>query len=406
MRANPRSLLLVAAVALLPACDRVLDEAVTAVATPPLDAPTLVAPSAEAVVAFRTAFEGAAQAGDADALGALFDWRTLAMRALQGLPVPESMLQGFEVGAAEAARRSGVVASFAPVGEGTASLRYLGTESRDGHTWHTWRFLHDEGGFDHISLLLATDEAGVVRVVDTHQLTTGEPMAQVVRRMVLPAVARDAGSVVERVSGRTGAYFKQLEKIKAAQLVSVAGRPAEALAVLDTLSPELATERWVLIQKVHFAGMVSDEAYAAAIEDLRTHHPGHPTTGLHLIDGYTMAGRHDDALAAVDTVQAGALPDAHFDVVRSSLQLLAGRHSEAEASAVRAIVAEPTLMMAHWGLVSVRLATGDHTGVTDALLGLHGQFGVEFDFTGIPEFDAYVGTPEHLRLLESMRGGP
>ena len=95
MRANPRSLLLVAAVALLPACDRVLDEAVTAVATPPLDAPTLVAPSAEAVVAFRTAFEGAAQAGDADALGALFDWRTLAMRALQGLPVPESMLQGF-----------------------------------------------------------------------------------------------------------------------------------------------------------------------------------------------------------------------------------------------------------------------------------------------------------------------
>jgi hypothetical protein len=179
-------------------------------------------------------------------------------------------------------------------------------------------------------------------------------------------------------------------------------RPREAFALFDRLPPALRTERWLMIQRVAVARQLDDATYLSAIEALHRAHPNDPATGVHLIDGYLLAHRHDAALGALTAVEKGSIPDAFFDVTRANILLAAQRLPEARAAAERAVAAEPTLLDGYWALVAVTLRQRAFADTTRALLEMHHKFALSYALEGVPEYAAYVASAEYPRLTDAL----
>ena len=385
-------------------CDRAVREVVEHAAVEPLAAPTLRPVSDPAAEAFLRDFRGAVAGGDADAISASFDWTALTRRSMAGLGVRASAVESYAEAMERGGRSTGVVYNLMGVKRGESRLSYLGPETVDGQRWHTFRMLMAEGGFEHLRLLLSADAQGRARVVDFRPLTQGELASATIRRVLLPVLGSDSDAVLGRLVGKDQAYVQHISELQAALKLGQSGRWAESLAALEALPPELKSERWVLHHRVQVAGMVDDAAYQAAIAELGTRYPEHPSTAVHLIDGHLMAGRYDEALAAVGVVEARSVPDPYLDVIRASILMVAERYAEAGAALDRAVAAEPSLEEAHWGRVSLALSTADLPQVTEGLWHLHRTFGVQLQLEGVPDYAEYVASPEYPRFLAGLGG--
>jgi hypothetical protein len=383
-------------------CEKAVRELVAGAMVEPLPAPALQGPAPAQVQMFVTALTAAAKKGDRNAITELVDWRTMVRRSLAGLRAGDALLPRLEERAAEAARERGLAAQLATVGEGKAGLRYLGAEQRNGATWQTFRLTPEAGGFDHMSFLLALDSLGAPRIVDIYTMSAGEPSSAVLRRMLLPVLASDARSVFARLSGKDAAFTEHVHTLIEIQKAAAQQRPKEAFALFDKLPPALRSERWLMIQRVAVARQLDDATYLSAIEALHRAHPDDPATGVHLIDGYLLAHRHDAALEAVRAVEKGSIADAFFDVTRANILLEAQRLPEARAAAERAVAAEPSLIDGHWALVAVTLRLRAFADTTRALLDMHERFALSYALEGVPDYADYVASPEYPRLLASL----
>jgi hypothetical protein len=383
-------------------CEKAARELVASALVDPLAAPQLEAPQPAQVQAFVTALTAAAQKGDRTAITELVDWQTMVRRSLSGLRAGGELLPRLEERAAEAAHERGLAAQLATVGDRKAGLRYLGAEPRDGATWQTFRLTPEAGGFDHISFLLALDSLGAARIVDIYTMSAGEPSSAVLRRMLLPVLASDARSVFARLSGKDAAFTEHVHTLIAIQKAAAQQRAKEAFALFDKLPHALRSERWLMIQRVAVARQLDDATYLSAIEALHRAHPNDPATGVHLIDGYLLAHRHDAALLAVSAVEKGSIADAFFDVTRANILLDAQRLSEARVAAERAVAAEPSLLDGHWALVAVTLRQQAFADTTRALLAMHERFALSYALEGVPEYADYVASPEYPRLLAAL----
>jgi hypothetical protein len=383
-------------------CEEAVRELMASAMVEPLPAPSLLAPNDTQVKAFVSALDAAARQGDRRAITQLVDWQTMVRRSLQGLRASDALLPRLEERASEAARERGLAAQLATVAEGKAGLRYLGTEQRAGATWQTFRLTPEAGGFDHMSFLLALDSLGSPRIVDIYTMSAGEPSSAVLRRMLLPVLASDARSVLARLSGKDAAFTEHVQTLIEIQKAAAQQRAREAFALFDRLPASLRAERWLMIQRVAVARQLDDATYLSAIEALHRAHPDDPATGVHLIDGYLLAQRHDAALEAVTAVEKGSIADPFFDVTRANILLAAQKLPEARAAAERAILAEPTLLDAHWAKVAATLRQRDFSATTGALLDMHERFALSYALDGVPDYADYVASEEYARLLASL----
>src|SRR5690606_23159570 len=124
----------------------------------------------------------------------------------------EEAMKGLVEGASTTSEERGLSAQLAAMSQGAVALRPLGEQERDGETWQIARLTIEGGGFDHLGFLLET-EGGRTRAVDLWQLTVGESSSEVMRRMLLPTVATDPKSLVDRLTGKEREYVEHLGKI-------------------------------------------------------------------------------------------------------------------------------------------------------------------------------------------------
>jgi tetratricopeptide (TPR) repeat protein len=344
----------------------------------------------------------AAKKGDAKAIDALIDWDTLERRALRGLRVPAKSLPEFARRASAAAVERGFAAQIAKAGPKDPGLVYLGAEQHAGLTWQTFRITPEAGGFEHYSLLLSSDDKNSARIVDLWALTTGEATTAVTRRMLLPVLGSDEKAVAARLTGQDQLIVQNFQSVIEMQKAGAEQRYKDALAIYDKLPLALQRERWLMIQRVSIASMLDDKTHLAAIEALHKAFPDDPATNVHLIDGYTLAKRYDEALAAVSVAEKASVKDAYFDVTRVNILFSAERYAEARKAAERAVATEPTLLAPYWQLVSLTLTERKFADTTSTLLDMHQKFGLTYQLEGVPTYGDYVASPEYPKLQKAL----
>ena len=229
--AAPFHLSLVAALSLV-SCDRsAKDEPEPAAkATPAIDSstasPAETKPSgpdlsAEAVV-LAGEFEKAALEGDGDFFYELVDLEEVVARSFEGIQLPAGFMQGVRSGFEESQDR--MVHDF-------LSARYDFIKVVEGGPEPVVRFrVRRDGGLDYADYQFAKDASGDWMLVDALVYSVGTQLSELLRDMLLPAIAEIDRSLIDRLFKGNGAgpHLESLPKIRDGMLLARAGDPESA----------------------------------------------------------------------------------------------------------------------------------------------------------------------------------
>jgi len=151
--------------------------------------------------------------------------------------------------------------------------------------------------------------------------------------------------------------------------------------IFDALDPALLKEPVILRLNLRLSLAFPKSPRAAnAVRMLVEALPDDPMYSLRLIDYYIPARQYQDAIDALERLQAGiGISDGATESVKSSAALAMGNAVESEKYALQATVAEPSLELAWWSLLRARTRAEDYSGATEALARLEDDFGHRLD---------------------------
>lgn len=151
--------------------------------------------------------------------------------------------------------------------------------------------------------------------------------------------------------------------------------------IFDGLDPALLKEPVILRLNLHLSLAFPESPRAAnAVRLVVDAFPDDPLYSLRLIDYFIPARQYQDAIDALERLQADiGISDGATESVKSSAALAMGNAADSEKYALQATVAEPSLELAWWSLLRARTRAEDYSGATEALARLEDDFGHTLD---------------------------
>lgn len=353
----------------------------------PVVATTALAASAVATEELGRRFANHLATNDIAAAMPLFDCPELIRRGMQGLTMSDADLAAFTVGACG----SFLEQMFA--GMDDIEVSYRGLAERDEHAVARIRLVMAEGGFNFFDLTVGELSNGEVRIVDFYSLVSGEYVSESLRKLYLAmqSTVPSTGSLRHLTQRDRLVSEHGDEMVRFVNLASD-GDATEALALFETLPPELQKDKALLLQRLVAAERVDDATYEKAIADLQRLHPDDPASHVASIDRYFLLERYADAIATVELV-AKSFPDPYFDFLLASIHLEAGELDEAKSRSAAAIAAEPTLLSAHFVELNIAIEEDDMDTTEAKLVALRDELGQDLEdaaFDEIRDMPAFV----------------
>ncbi len=147
--------------------------------------------------------------------------------------------------------------------------------------------------------------------------------------------------------------------------------------IYDAMDTDLQTERVIARLNLQMAQAWNDRArLGRAYESLAKNFPDEPLYSQPLIEFYISTGQFEQTIAELDVLQKGlGVVDGATESLKVSAAMALGDMERAEAFAVSATEAEPTLELSWWSLLRARTAAQDYAGATEALTQLEDRFG-------------------------------
>ena len=348
--------------------------------------------------AFARALETAVASGHVEAFDRMIDWDAVLDTATSGLGATDSLRKAFSEGVRKGFREgagfSGAIVSAVKEGGRYSLLRLQSNRKRPSFLV---RFILPAGGLNYHEFLIARRPDGQVKAVDLYIFTTGELISQTLRRSFVPAVAHDARSLIERLTGAEQDYVKHLSKFEAMSRALIGKRPAEALEVYRRLPPSLQKDKNALMIRCQAARTMGDDReYSRAMEDFRAAYPKDASVDFISIDYYLLKKQFSEALACVDRVEKAVGGDPFLQTLRAGISIEKGDLEAARKCLQTAIDQEPTLQVSYEGLINVTLQQHKFAETLKALRLLKERFHVERkDLETDPAFMEFVKTPEY-----------
>jgi tetratricopeptide (TPR) repeat protein len=247
--------------------------------------------------------------------------------------------------------------------EGRAVVRYVASGYR--YAYHVY-----ELGLDAKGRMLILDW------VDYYQGSRFSEEAGQALIMAMPSKPSTRNLLENKTLGE-GEVFQVGELFKA-----VRDNEAERFfQIFDGLDPVLLKEPAILRLNLHLSLAFPESPRAAnAVRLVVDAFPDDPLYSLRLIDYYIPARQYQEAIDALELLQAGiGISDGATESVKSSAALAMGNTADSEKYAVQATVAEPSLELAWWSLLRARTRAEDYSGATEALTRLEDDFGHTLD---------------------------
>jgi len=173
-----------------------------------------------------------------------------------------------------------------------------------------------------------------------------------------------------------------------------------AAELYNRLPENVRKEKSVMLANVMASSQIDDTTYGRALDEFRAAFPRDAGVDLMSIDAYILKERYDDALGAIDRLDASVGGDPYLDVLRANVHIKAGSLARAQEAASRAAQQEPTLVPAYWSLISIALARKDYAETVRLLTRLRDGMGVQLaDLSTIPEYAGFVDSLEYRKWL-------
>ena len=228
-------------------------------------------------------------------------------------------------------------------------------------TWHAYDLVRSRGGR--------------VQIVDWYDFYQGSWFSQIIGDSLVRALpgAGPVASVLEMPNPSEGQLFQVGELFKAVR----DGNPRRYVQIFDGLEEALREEPFVVHLNFQYWRMIRDPGrLMAAAGALSAAFPGDPRHSLSLAEFYIQARRFDEAITELDRLEdALGIDDGVVRSLKATAYMALGQFDEAQASALAATQAEPTLELAWWTLLRTRTAAENYAGATEALSELEDRFG-------------------------------
>ena len=247
--------------------------------------------------------------------------------------------------------------------EGRAVVRYVASGYR--YAYHVY-----ELGLDAKGRMLILDW------LDYYQGSRFSDEAGQALIMAMPSKPSTRNLLENKTLGE-GEVFKVGELFKA-----VRDNEAERFfQIFDGLDPALLKEPVILRLNLHLSLAFPQSPRAAnSVRLLVEAFPDDPLYSLRLIDYYIPARQYQEAIDALERLQAGIdISDGATESVKSSAALAMGNTVDSEKYALQATVAEPSLEVGWWSLLRARTRAENYGGATEALARLEDDFGHTLD---------------------------
>lgn len=337
---------------------------------------------------FAKAIEKSISARDLRTFSRYFDNRAVIETAVQRADAPQGAKDSFIKGAVQGFDLGNQI-STALKDDGSYTFLRL---ARDPLRLR-FRVLLPEGGVNYHDLSLARDAAGKLRVVDAYVYISGEALTVTLRRAFRSAMASQGRG--------DGAFLRGAKQVERAQKLYAAGKPAQALKVLDGLKGDWATMPNVLTMKVLIAVDVDEAALVKATDAYERALPDSPALHLVLVDKLILQKKWKKVFKRIDSLETLVGGDPFLNVLRANCHTLAGDPVKSKVLLKQAVKDEPTLKEAHFALADLGLTTEDWELVAAELIVLERDFDVEWgDLSQVEGFAGFAKSKAYKTWLK------
>jgi tetratricopeptide (TPR) repeat protein len=173
------------------------------------------------------------------------------------------------------------------------------------------------------------------------------------------------------------------------------GRHAEALATYAQLPEVLRREKGTLLMRYQAAAKIGEAELLQVVEDFRGYYPEDVCLDFLLVDYHVLRNEPDQALEAIDRIDASVGGDAHLNLLRAESVYQQGDAAKAFDLVRKANAADPDAIDPYWTLLGLSVMEKDHDKTLACLQRLESTFGVNMGgVQNAPQYAEFIASPQ------------
>ncbi len=342
--------------------------------------------------------------GNVSTLNSLIDWDSLFRTMMKGLEITAKTREDLTLGLKNALdRETGLSGQIIKNSQRGGTFSFLRARENHGCRVVVFRLIQpvEMGGVvSYFEFVPEKSADGKIRATDLFVLSSGEFFSETLRRGVLPVVANESRTFLDKLLTGERDFISDLPKFTQVTEQINRGKMKEALSLIRGMRPETRKQKVVLLLRLRAALQVDENDYIATLEEYRTLYPKDPGLDLLSIQYYTVKKDFARALECIDRLETALGGDPYLDVIRATINDLEGKHKEARRLARSAIDKEPTLVPAYLELLGVSLLAKDFDDTLAMLKEIDQKLHLQMnDLTKIKDYADFVKSPQFKRWL-------
>jgi hypothetical protein len=354
--------------------------------------------------AFASQVALAIRAGNISTLNDLIDWESLFNTTMKGMDVTPKLRQDITLGLKNGlSRETGLSGQIVKNSRAGGTFDFLRIREDKNRQAILFRLIQPAGagGVAYFEFMPEKSADGKIRASDIYVFSSGEFLSEMLRRGVLPIIANENRTFLDKLVSGERDYISDLPKFsETAQLIGE-GKMKEALALIQGMKPETKKQKAVFLLRLRAAQAIDENEYAATLDEYRKLFPKDPGLDLLSISYYTTKKDFNQALECINRVESAVGGDPYLNVTRAALCDVQGKHDEAKRLARKAAEEEPTLLPAYFELLGVSLIQKNHDETLAVLKEVDQKFQLKLnDLTKVREYADFVKSPEYKEWIK------
>ena len=273
--------------------------------------------------AFATKVVEAVKSGNTSALNDLIDWESLFNKTLKDIELTPKLRQDINSGLKSGlSRESGLSGQIVKNSQAGGSFDFLRIREDKNQKVILCRLIQPagSGGVAYFEFVPEKSADGKIRATDVYVFSSGELLSSMLRRGILPVIANENRSFLDKLVSGERDYVSDLPKFSdAAQKISD-GKMKEALALIQGMKTGTKKQKAVFLLRLRAAQAVDENEYAATLDEYRKLFPRDPGLDLLSIAYYTTKKDFKQALECINRVESAVGGDPYLNVTRGTLR--------------------------------------------------------------------------------------
>jgi len=260
------------------------------------------------------------------------------------------------------------------------------------------------GGLNYYELALERCADGKIRAVNMYAFATAEFISQAARRDLLPVLASDSGTPLDKLPAADRDFLADLPTLRRLAAMLSAGNFQEGMVLLKELRSETRKQKFALLLQIKAAQSIGGDVYFRAIDEIRRLYPEDPCLEFLAFNYHKQKRDFAAVLQSVDRLDKLVGGDPYLDVLRAIVLEEKDDRPGAKRYARRAMGADPTWLAPYYIILHLSLKDQNHDETLRQLKVLDADFSIPFkNLSEQPEFSRFAKSPQYREWIEYLK---